>query len=134
MYLDSEIDAFIGRMKQSPAFKKTDIIKAYPYVMKPTLLDRVVITVSPAVIDGKNVSLGEENIFAYYTIDADIFVPCEFGSDRMCGLIEAVLKSQLDSSFSAVATSRVGADDKISCLTAKCSFTYNGELNLGKAV
>lgn len=130
MFLTDELDAFIERLKISPLLESTNIIKAYPYVMKPTRLDNVVITVSPAGIDGKSTSIGDENIFAYYTIDADIFVPQELGSPKMGEYIQAVLSSQISSAPCGIAASGVKANDKISCFTVKCSFTYNGELEL----
>lgn len=130
MCLDHELNTFIDRLKNSEAFSDVQIIKAYPYVTKPTRLKNAVITVSPSEISGKSISIGQENIFASYTIDADIYVPVESGSPRMWEYIRNILLAQMNSIPTAVSVSRVTADDKLSCYTARCSLTYNGVLAL----
>lgn len=130
MCLAKAVDEFVTRLKDCEALEGVSIIKAYPFVKKPTKLDNVVIAVSPAQIESKAVSIGEDNMFSTYTIDADVFIPQELGSPEMWKYIQAVLLSQAESFPVAVATSQIKANDKISCYTAKCSFTYNGELEL----
>lgn len=130
MCLDKELDAFVERLKNSEALSDVKIIKSYPYASKPTRLKNTVITVSPSEISGESISIGQENIFAKYTIDADIYVPVELGPPRMWEYIRAVLLAQVNSYPTAVFVSRVTANDKLSCCTARCSFTYNGVLSL----
>lgn len=130
MCLDHELDTFIERLKKSEALRDVQIIKAYPYVTKPTRLNHAVITVSPSEIKGESISIGQEDIFASCTIDADIYVPVEFGSPRMWEYIRYILLAQMNGVPTAVSVSRVAADDKLSCYTAKCSLTYNGVLGL----
>ncbi len=128
MCLDNELDDFIDRLKNNEALSDVKIIKAYPYITKPARLKNTVITVSPSEINGESISLGQEDIFASYTIDSDIYVPVEFGSPRMWEYIRGVLLAQMNSIPASVFVSRVTADDKLSCYTARCSITYNGVL------
>lgn len=133
MCLDDELDAFIERLKSCEALEDVRIIKAYPYVLKPTKLKRAVITVSPSEINAQKISLGQKNLFASYVIDADIFVPVELGSPKIWEYIRGILLSQTNSFPSSVYVSRVTAVDKLSCCTVKCSVTYNGALELEKS-
>ena len=130
MCLDNELDAFIERLKTSEALGDAKIIKAYPYVLKPTKLKNTVIAVSPSEISAQSISLGQENFFASYVIDADIYVPVELGSPKIWEYIRGILLSQMNSFPSSVSVSKVTAEDRLSCCTAKCSITYNGALDL----
>lgn len=128
MYLTEEIDALIAQLKTNQFFENIKIVKAFPYINKPTRLSKTVIAVSPSKISAENISIGSESLFGDYSVDFDIFIPIQEGTPVDTAVIEQLLCTLSSCYLKAAAVSEITADNTISCCTAKCTLTFSGEI------
>lgn len=131
MYLNKEIDALIALLKANPFFDDIKITKAFPFINKPTRLSRTVIAVSPSKIDAQNISVGGESLFGDYSIDFDVFIPINDGTPVDTDVIEQLVCTLSKSFPKAAAVSEITVNNNIFCCTAKCTFTFSGEIKIG---
>jgi hypothetical protein len=131
MYLAKEIDVLTEALRENSYFDNVKIVKAYPYLNKATRLSKTVIAISPAGIDAKNISIGDENLFGDYSIAFDVFIPIQSGSPIESSVIEQLLVTMSKCYPVGISVSEISVNNDISCCTAKCIFTFNGEIGIG---
>lgn len=131
MYLTDKIENLISTLKNQPCLKDVQIIKAYPFVNKPTNLEKIVITVSPSGLNADNISVGQNCYFGSYMIDFDVFSPQELGSPIASSTIESVILSLRKFNPSAIKVEPISINSNVKCYTAKCTLTFSGEIDFG---
>lgn len=131
MYLDNYIDELLQRLQQCSELNDIKIIKAYPYAIKPTALDTIVITLSPGGIQCDNVELGGSTFHGRYDIDAHIFVPHKLGSPVATDVVSRFLRYGVDWRVQGVSLTQIDSSDILRCYTAKCSLTYYDRFDFG---
>lgn len=131
MYLTNEIDALISQLNTNSYFDEIKIIKAFPYTDKPTRLNKIVVAVSPSKINAENISTGGECLYGEYSIDFDIFIPVNKGTPVDTSVIEQLICTVAVCCPKAVSVSEITANNNIFCYTAKCTFTFSGEIAIG---
>lgn len=134
MYLTCEIQGIIDYLRADKHFDNTHIVKAFPYMKKPTKLRKIVIAVSPSEIEAENISVGDVNLYGEYSIDFDVFSPQELGTPVVFDSIQNIIEILKCFYPSRIYVSKITPVDEISCFSAKCTLTFNGEINFGGAV
>lgn len=132
MHLSNEIDAFIERLKACDGLKACKIVKAFPYITKPTILKNPVIAVSCATVQAECVELGGEEMCGSFKICASIFLPTKNGSAGVYDLVANVLGSQAGAYPCAVSVGEINADNELDCLNVECVFDFPCAMNLGE--
>lgn len=133
MYLTHEIQQVIDYLRADRRFFNTKIVKAFPYMKKPTKLRTIVIAVSPSKIDAENVSVGDINLYGEYSIDFDVFSPQELGTPAVFRSIQDIIEILKSFYPSKVYVSEITSVDGISCFSAKCTLTFRGDIDFGGA-
>ena len=100
------------------------VIKAYPYLDKPTRLEKAVIAVSPEKTELEPAGIGNEEQYGEIRVVADIFVPQNFGSEALRSLSEQAVKAALVLEPSGVGVFPIKAEDRLDCLRCSCTFTF----------
>jgi hypothetical protein len=131
MYLTNEIDVLIEMLRANSYFDDIKIIKAFPYSMKATRLAKTVIAVSPSKVEGENISIGDNKMFGEYSIDFDVFIPILSGTPVKSDVIEQIVTTVSACYPSGISVSAITVNNDISCTTAKCTFTFSGEISIG---
>lgn len=131
MYLADKIDSLILTLKNQTCFNDVKIIKAYPFVNKPTNLEKIVITVSPSGLNADNISVGQNYYFGSYMIDFDVFSPQELGSPVVASTIESIILTLRKFNPSAIKVEPISINSNVKCYTAKCTLSFNGEIDFG---
>ena len=131
MYLDRHIDDLQHKLSQCPQLQDASVIKAYPYAIKPTALDSIVITLSPGGVNCDNVELGGNVMYGRYDIDAHFFVPHKMGSPVATDIVSRFLRNCVDNSVQGIRLTQIDCDDLLRCYTAKCTLTYYDRLEFG---
>ncbi len=129
--LSNVVDDFINKLKQDAHFENIKIIKAYPYVAKPTRLSKIVLCLSLAEISADNCSVGDNCIYGDYKIDIDIFVPYKIGADVISDVFSNIVNACNDNLPIGISTNNIKNDRDTLCYTAKCSLVFNDALNIG---
>lgn len=131
MYLDDKTDAVIAALKSADALSDCKIIKAFPFVRKPTFIGKSVIAVSPYSVDVENIAVGQECCFGNYSIEAEIFSPQELGTPGIAGTVEKMLGALMNLEPKGIKAYPIDIDANLRCYTAKCVLTFNGEISFG---
>ncbi len=129
--LSKAVDDFIATLKQTEDFGTIKVIKAYPYVIKPTKLSKIVVAVSLGDVSAENISVGDNCIFGTYRIDSYIYSPYAVGADVLPLVAEKIFACCLGFNPVAITTSQVDTDATTLCYTLKCSITFSDLINLG---
>ena len=127
MFLKAELNRIYDALRSAQALEECSVIKAYPYVKKPTVLKSTVITVCPAAADMKNVSLGGECLFGSYGFYVDVFIPQQEGTPCNNGFIEDVIEvlSQLEPK--RIKVFDLKKEDVLNAFNVKCLVEFSGE-------
>lgn len=131
-HLSDEIDNFIERLKACDGLKDCKIVKAFPYITKPTILKCPVIAVSCKMIQTECIELGGEEMCGSFKICASIFLPAKNGSAGVYDLVANVLDSQAGAYPCAVSVGEINADNELDCLTVECELAFPCAMNLGE--
>lgn len=129
--LSNVVDDFINKLKQDAHFKNVKIIKAYPYVAKPTRLSKIVLCLSLAEISADSCAIGDSCIYGDYKIDVDIFVPYKMGADSIGEVFSNIINACNDNLPISISTNNISNDRQTLCYTAKCSLVFNDALDIG---
>lgn len=128
MYLSSETEAVFRLLKDNEALADTHIIKAYPYVNKPTRLKKPVLCVAPGGLEATHLSLGQEQYLGSYGIVISVFVPHSLGSPTADKTLDAVIQSLRSTDFHRLQVSEISSVDAIDCFTAVCKAEYRSTI------
>lgn len=131
MLLSNEIDELISILRNNDALSDCKIIKAYPLMMKPTMLDKTVIALSLGEIEADNIELGGDCRYGYYKINLNIYCPYDLGANALENVVSNIVQSLSGTYPASVSVSEINKNELIECLFVKCSFTYNGAMNFG---
>ncbi len=128
MYLSNETDAIFHLLKNNDALEDTHIIKAYPYVNKPTRLKKPVLCIAPGGFEAMPVSIGQQQYLGSYCINISVFVPHSLGSPVADKTLEAVIQSLGTTGFHRLQVSDISSVDAIDCFTAVCKAEYHSQI------
>jgi hypothetical protein len=131
MYLSDKIDFLIEKLKENCYFDNVKIIKSYPYSKKDTRLSKTVVAVSPSKIEAQNISIGNDTLYGDYSVDFDVFIPIQSGSPVDSSVIEQIVVTLSECQPKSVYVSEISVNNSISCCLAKCTFTFNGKIEIG---
>ena len=125
MFLQAELNRAYEALKASEELSDFSIIKAYPYVKKPTILQSTVITICPAASNLKSVSLGSEELFGTYGIYVDVFIPQQEGSPCDNTAVEGITEALLPLGAVKVSISDVEREDVLNAFCVRCLFEFS---------
>ena len=128
MYLSAETDAIYRLLSESEALAGTHIIKAYPYVNKPTRLKKPVVCISPSGLEAGRCTVGQKQYLGSYSITVSVFVPHSLGSPVADKTLEAVICLLGKTGFHRLQVSDIGSMDAIDCFTADCKAEYRSQI------
>ena len=129
--LSNAVDDFVTMLSQNDDFGNIKVIKAFPYVIKPTKLSKIVVAVSLGDVNADNISIGDNCVFGTYRIDTCIYAPFDMGADDLPLVAEKIFASCVNYNPVAFTTTQVDTDAKTLCYTLKCSITFSDLINLG---
>lgn len=129
--LSNVVDDFISALNQRTDFDGIKVIKAYPYVIKPTKLSKIVVAVSLGDVSGDNVSIGDNCVFGTYRIDACIYSPYDVGADVLPQVAEKIFDTCVNYNPVAITTTQIDTNATALCYTLKCSVTFSDYINFG---
>lgn len=129
--LSDVLDDFINVLKQDAHFKEYKILKAYPYITKPTRLSKVILCISLGEVNGDSIGVGDNYIYGNYKINIDIFVPFSMGANSISKIFNNIIDTCSDNLPISISTSEITADGTTLCFTARCSLAFNNLLSLG---
>jgi len=111
---------------KSTAFPEgTAVIKAFPYIDKPTRLENAVIAVTPGETELESAGIGACEQYGEVKVRADIFSPQQNGSEALLAVTRTAVTAGLELSPLKIYVSPVGAEDRLSCLCCSCIFTFD---------
>ena len=134
MYSDKKIAELIAELEQCAALDDVKIIKAFPYAIKPTVLDKAILTLSPGEVSCESVGIGDDCFHGSYGIDANVFVPYEMGSSLTADILSHFLQNSVDCRVQGVRVTPAQANDTLHCYTAGCTLTYYDEFDFGDGI
>lgn len=128
MYLTNETASILQLLKSNEALADTHIIKAYPYVNKPTRLKKPVLCVAPGGMEADHIAIGQKQYLGSYSIIVSVFVPHSLGSPVADKTLEAVIQSLSTTGFHRLQVSDIRTADAIDCFTATCKASYRSQI------
>ncbi len=128
MYLRSEIEQISGLLRSAEALGDCLVIKAYPYAKLPSRLGRAVIALSPSELQADGAEIGGERYFGEYTVNADIYVPQEWGSPAATDYAERTVNALLSLNPVRIRLGGIEAADALKCFKLRCAFSFCGEI------
>lgn len=121
----------VNELRQDSFFENVRIVRAYPYVTKPTEPSQPAVAINIGGISCRPCHIGDDSLATKLDIYADIYVPFKLGgdyvSDIFCRLCECVRGLGVQS----IITKRTTADIKSGCYVMECSIGFERELELG---
>lgn len=128
MLLADKLNEFNTRLLESPVLMNCSIIKAYPFAMKPSRLEKKIIATSVGNIEGQCVSIGGNEQYGKYKINAFIYAP--YKNADLNDTVAEVIKAQLCAFPAEIYVSEISKNDDLECLFVKCSLTFYDKLNM----
>ena len=128
MYFANLIEQFIGLLNSLDYEGDVKVIAAFPFAYKPTLLDKIIVTVAPYGIDVENIELGEAKVYGDVSIQISVFVPQDMGSPCMVNTLDTILGCLTGLKPSRITINSIQQWDNLSCFCANCIFTYKSEI------
>lgn len=125
MLLEQETNRFIEAVRAHITDENTVVLWAYPYVRKPTRLKKCYAAVSPGTMTAERAELGGERLFGEYGIVTELFVPQEYGSQRLHMLAAGVMEAARESDAVRIEMDEPKQRDALGAysLTVKASFS-----------
>ena len=132
MYLAAETEAVYRLLTAEEALAGTHIIKAYPYVNKPTRLKKPVLCIAPCGLEAERCAVGQKQYLGSYRIRISVYVPQSLGSPVVDRTLEAVIKALGATGFHRLQVSDIKTMDVIDCFTAACEVTYRSQIGFSE--
>ncbi len=133
-YLSDIVTDFVEKLSKSEEMAGVKIVTKFPYGIKPTEIDKAVVSVGLKNIKLSNSSLGEDDRSGNYTISAKIFVPFKMGgfvtNSVFCRICKVML---MNCDVVACKCGETLADEKTSSYVLECEFDFEDEFNFGGA-
>lgn len=131
MYLNKLIDEIAAKMKSDDNFENINIIKAYPYVDKPTILKKQVITVHPYALDLQSIAVEQQIMQGEYSVEFDIFSPFDMGSPSVCELSEKIMCFLKPYNPINIKSQGISVENTVRCYKSKFIVTLSDFIDLG---
>ena len=126
MCLTDITQAVYDALLNDEALAQVTVLKAFPFAVTPTKLEKPVAAVAPAAFQGEAAALGEETLFGSFKVDVDGFLPFEDGSPATATLAKSIITAVLPLQPCAVAVSGVKIESGLFCYRITCTFTFSG--------
>lgn len=123
------LSAFLGKILDDKFFADIQITRAFPGVIKPTLLKNAVIAVGLKSLEADESSLGDNVKTGSFSIFTDIYVPFSDDLTTAEKIIFRICKNTAAFNISAVSISEMSADSLAECYVMRAVFTFNSELD-----
>lgn len=128
IYAERIITDFIELITADEYFKDIQIIRAYPGVIKPTLLKNAVVAVGMKEINVEDSSLGENVKTGTISVFANIYVPYSFDKSKFEKIVFRICRNVAEFNIVAVKISEITVNSASECFVMKVVFTFNDEL------
>ena len=128
MYLSDIISGFVESLNALEYSENVKVIAAFPFAYKPTLLDKVLVAVSPYGMDVENIEIGTPLMYGDISIQLAVFVPQDMGSPCMVDTLDTILSFLSELKASRITVNSIQRWDNLSCYCAKCIFTYKNKI------
>ncbi len=125
MCLSEAVDKVLAALKAEEGLGGCVVIKAYPYIKKPTRMKSTVIAVSPCEAELSNTSLGGDRMFGRFTVRAYIYSPQDAGSPAENGISDSVFKALLTLQPAQITLSDFKRADVLGAFEAECRVSFN---------
>ena len=133
MYLSRKCDEMVTLLKADTALQDCCIIKAFPYAKKPTRLQKIIIAVTPAALEGRATALGEDRYIGEYGISVCLYIPQSFGSPVAFHTAETVVNAVTALSPVGIKLGSMESRERLDCFLLECTFTFCGEIRFEEA-
>ena len=131
MYLDNAVRGAIAALEGDSYFENMIIIPAYPYALKPTRLEKILITVSPYGMEMRNVEIGGKTLFGKLSYSVNVFYPHTLGSPALNDVMEHIVSLLTTDNISSVDVSPISTRNELNCYTANCIFSTKAAFENG---
>ncbi|MDE6123947.1 MAG: hypothetical protein K2G22_01785 [Eubacterium sp.] len=119
---------FIELITADEYFKDIQVTRAYPGVIKPTLLKNAVVAVGIKEINVEDSSLGENVKTGSISVFANIYVPYSFDKSNFEKIVFRICSNVAEFNIVSVNVSEITANSASECFVMKAVFTFNNEL------
>lgn len=127
MYLSAETDIIYRLLKSADGLQNVHVVKAYPFINKPTRLKQPVVCVSPAGFDATHCALGQTHYLCSYRIRVSVYVPQHFGTPVADETMEAVVHALTMTDFRRLQVDDIQSVDAIDCFATACTVSYQSQ-------
>lgn len=128
MDISSLVTRVVGLIKYDNKFKKIDVIKAYPSVVKPTRFNKTCVAVGLSEINLHPSQIDCPAIAGEISVFVDIFIPfkmdCSGIGDIFTDICDILSRSY---NVMSVSASEITADERIQAIVLKSKFTINDQ-------
>lgn len=119
---------FMDKLEADEFFGNVRLTRAYPNVIKPTLLKKAVVALGIKSINVDENSVGQNIKSGSYSVFADIFVPYSYGKYEMEQIVFRICRNISERNIVAIEISEITANSTAECFVMKSVFTFNDEI------
>lgn len=124
----SIVPDFIEKIKANKYFDNIQVVRAYPNVIKPTLLENAVVAVGIKEINVDESSLGESIKAGTVSLFTNIYVPYSFDKGNFEKIVFHICGIASDFNIVSVNVSEISVCSAAECFVMKAVFTFNNEI------
>lgn len=122
------VSDFISRIKADDYFGDITVTRAFPNVIKPTLLGKAAVAAGIKEINIEETSLGQNVKAGSTSIFADIYVPFSFEKERLEEIAFRICACTADMNIVSIEISEISVNKAAACYTMRVVFTFSGGL------
>lgn len=121
----------VDTLKADPFFDDIKLVRAYPYMTKPTMPEEAIIAISIGEVKLKPCHIGEDSLMIELSLWTDIYVPFSLGTELGCDIFSRLCECVGRISPKCISSSRMVADKESGCYLLQCEITFDRELEVG---
>lgn len=125
------LDDFVSALRKDSYFDDIKIIRAYPFMPRPTELKECVVAVGFSDITLESDRIGESDRYGQVKIFADIFVPFGRDSRKACEIFTRICEALNCYNVVSISAQRTYANKETASYIMKSEIAFNGEIMFG---
>lgn len=128
---ESILHEFLSRILDDRFFADIQITRAYPDVIKPTLLKNAAVAVGIESIELDENAISENVKAGSFSVFTDIFIPFQFSKAVPESIVFRICRDVADFNIVSIKISEIKANSLAQCYVMRAVFTFNNEIGFG---